>query len=176
MVLRSAWSYDGQEVLREEWAWDQGDVQTAWLSITHAEGLPVGEYTLELFVEGEAAQSGAFRVVAQAATTRSTVNVAGNVHDADNSRHAVEGALVVFLKPGVSVDQWIESGFDEAQIFTSGTSTRAGDYRLDKRVETGQSYAVIVVHEEYLPVREDYFQPPLDASDPFVLDVPMARR
>ena len=176
VVLRSVWSYDGREVLREEWAWDQGDVRTAWLSITHAEGLPVGDYMLDLYVEGKPAQSGVFRVTEQTSGTRSSVNMTGNVHDADNSRHAIEGALIVLLEPGVTVDSWVESGFDEAQIHASGHSNRAGDYQLDKRVEGGQSYAVIVVHDGYLPVREDHFQAPPDATDPYVLDVPMQRR
>lgn len=176
VVLRSVWSYAGQEVLRKEWAWDQGDVQTAWLSITHADGLPVGDYRLDLFVEGKPAQSGVFHITEQATSARTPVNVTGNVHDADNSRQTISGALVVFLKPGVTVDAWIKAGFDEAQIYTSGTSTRSGDYQLDKRVETGQSYAVIVVHDGYLPVREDRFQVAPDATDPFVLNVPMERR
>ena len=86
------------------------------------------------------------------------------------------GALVVFLKPGATVDAWIDAGFDETQIYASGTSTRTGAYQLNNRVEAGQSYAVIVVHDDYLPVREDLFQAPPDAADPFVLDVPMQRR
>jgi hypothetical protein len=176
VVLRSVWSYGGTEVLREEWAWDQGDVRTAWLSITHAEGLPVGDYMLDLFVEGKPAQSGVFRVTEQAMRIRDSVNVIGTVHDADNSRSPIEGALIVLLKPGMTVDGWIEASFDETQIYASGTSTRAGAYQLDTRVETGQSYAVIVVHDDYLPVREDAFQAPPDAADPFVLDVPMERR
>ncbi len=176
VVMRSEWTYEGREVLREEWAWDQGNVQTAWLSITHPDGLPVGDYKLDLFVEGEPAQSGAFHITEQAVSRPTSVNVTGNVHDADNSRSKISGALVVLLRPGVTIDEWIGASFDETQIYASGTSTRAGDYQLDKRIETGQSYAVIVVHDEHLPVREDHFQVPPDAADPFVLDVPMERR
>ena len=176
VVLRSVWRFAGQEVLSEEWAWDQGDVQTAWLSITHAQGLPVGDYVLELAVEGKPAQSGAFRVTDQAAARARSVNMTGTVYDADNRRSTISGALVVFLKPGATVDAWIDAGFDETQIYASGTSTRTGAYQLNNRVEAGQSYAVIVVHDDYLPVREDLFQAPPDAADPFVLDVPMQRR
>lgn len=176
VVLRSVWSFEGEPVLDEEGPWNGGDVDIAWLSITHSDGLPIGNYELEIYIEGQLAQSGTFEVTAQTDTRTSSVNVSGTVYDKDNPRRKVNGALVLFLKPGVTIDEWVESQFDDALVHASGSSTRSGDYQLDQRVQPGETYGVVVVHEDFQSLREESYQVPGDASDPFVLDVPLERR
>lgn len=178
VVMRSVWYFEGSPVLEDEAPWDQGDVSVGWLSITHRDGLPVGSYRLELYVEGELVQQGEFTIAEQARESKrsTSVGVSGTVYDSDNSRRAIRGAMVFFLQPGVAVDDWVAEQFDAGLIFASGTSARDGTYALDKRVESGQTYAVVAVHDDYQPVREDRFQIPLDAADPYVVNVPMEKR
>ena len=178
VVLRSVWYFNGEPVLEDEAPWDQGEVSVGWLSITHRDGLPVGDYRLELSIEGAPAQQGEFTVTEQARTQdrAASVNVIGMVHDSDNTRRTIRGATVLFLNPGITIDDWIDADFDDAMIYASGVSARDGSYQLDSRLETGQTYAVIAVHDDYQPVREDDFQVPIDAADPYVVDVPMEAR
>lgn len=178
VVLRSVWYFNGEPVLEDEAPWDQGAVSVGWLSITHRDGLPVGAYRLELSVEGAPAQQGEFEVTEQARAQdrAASVNVIGKVYDRDNARRAIRGATVLFLNSGVTIEGWIDADFADSMIYASGVSTRDGSYQLDRRLETGQTYAVVAVHDDYQPVREENFQVPIDAADPYVVDVPMEAR
>lgn len=174
VLIRSVWKLDGSPVLETETVWDQGPVSAAWLSIRHPDGLPVGRYTLDVYVEGQLAQSGSFAVEARA-DAATTVNLTGRVYDANNARRGVSGALVIVLAPGVTLDQWMKAQFDESQILARGVSTANGAYQLSQRLQTGQSYALAVVHEDFRPLRQDAFLIPAGASDPYTLDIPLER-
>lgn len=171
------WLYDDEEVLSEEGAWDEGDVDSTWVSLTHPDGLPAGKFTLELYLDGELNQSGSFTVAARGrAQGAKSVNVTGVVKDADNSRRTVAGALIVFLAPDVTVQDWVDADFDDSMVHATGTSDRSGKFQLDAKVTPGASYGVVVVHDDYKPVQVDGYQIPADAENPYELDVTMERR
>jgi hypothetical protein len=173
---RTRWLLDGEEVLREDQTWEGGDTPSTWVSLSHPDGLPAGEYTLELYVGSSLAQSGGFLVeTGGQATSADAVNVTGVVHDADNSRKTVTGALIVFLTPGVTVQDWVDADFDEALVAASGTSVRGGKFQLDAKLVPGETYAVVVVHDDFQPLQVDDFEIPADASDPYELDVPLEK-
>jgi hypothetical protein len=177
VVMRSTWTHDGAVVLDDEAAWSQGDVTTAWLSISHPAGLPVGEYELTLAIDGRRAQVGRFRVTENsAAPAPVTVNVVGNVSDADNSSRAIVGAAVYLLRPGATLDEWVRTQFDERLIYAQGATTADGSFQLNRRVETGRSYAVLVIHEEYQSAREEAWVVPAGAADPWRLEVELQAR
>ncbi len=177
VLLRSTWRFNGEVVLDDEAAWTQGEVSTAWLSMAHPGGLPVGEYELTITVDGQRAQAAGFRVTANSGAPKvTTVNVVGSVHDADNSRRSVSGAAVFLLKPGVTLDEWVDARFDERLIYAQGATLADGSFQLNKRVETGRTYAVLVIHEEYQPARDEAWAVPAGASDPWPLAVTLQRR
>jgi hypothetical protein len=47
---------------------------------------------------------------------------------------------------------------------------------LDAKVTPGESYDVVVIHEEYQPVSVDKHQIPEDAEDPYELAIAMRRK
>ena len=98
------------------------------------------------------------------------------MRDADNNRRLVSGATVVFLTPGVTIDQWVDADFDESMVHASGASNRSGEFQLDAKVTPGERYSVVVVHDSYKPVQVDGYQIPADSSDPYDLEVKMERR
>lgn len=170
------WLLDGEEVLGEEMSWE-GSAGSTWVNITHPDGLPEGTYTLELYVDGELAQRGSFTVAAggDIADGAAPVNVTGIMHDADNARRTISGAQIVVLMPGVTVDEWVDAEFDPSMIFASGVSVRGGSFRLDNKLTPGERYGVVVVHDDYKPIRVDDFEVPVDAEDPYELDVALER-
>lgn len=170
--FKAVWAYEGQSVLEDESAWNLGDLERSWVSLTHKQGLPQGNYTLQLYLEGELQAEGAFKIT-ERPVKANNVRVTGKVTDGDNKRKTISGALIVFLNPGVLVDDWVNANFDESMILGSATSTRKGEYELDARVLPGESYSVVVLHENYQPVQEDAFQIPGDASDPYVVNISM---
>ena len=171
----SRWLLDGEEVLAEELVWDSDDVDSYWLNISHPDGLPEGRFDLELYIDGELAQSGSFTIVKQGGTRVKSVNVVGNVHDADNKRKSISGAMVVFLNPGVSVDDWVDNEFAEDDILATGSSGRNGDFQLDGKVTPGEAYSVVVIHDDYQAISVDDYEIPANTGDPYELDVAMER-
>lgn len=174
---RTRWLYEGDEVLGEESLWDADNVDATWVSLTHPEGLPAGEFTLELYIGDQLAQRGSFTVAAGGASRRvQQVNVTGVVRDIDNSRRTISGALIAFLNPGVTVDQWVEADFDASMVYAQATSGRNGAYQLEAKVAPGATYAIVVVHDEYQPIVSDAYTIPADASDPYELNMTMQRK
>lgn len=170
---RTRWLYEGEEVLSEEDVWDATNVRSTWVSLTHPDGLPAGQFTLELYIDGRLAQRGNFTVSERSSGRVEMVSVTGTVRDINNSRRTISGALIALLNPGVTVEQWVNSDFDESMVYASGTSGRNGVYQLDAKVRPGTAYSVVVVHDDYQPVIADNYTIPVDAGDPYQLDLTM---
>ncbi|MCB0052109.1 MAG: hypothetical protein KDE24_21485, partial [Caldilinea sp.] len=171
------WLYDGDEVLSESDVWEENNIRSSWVSLTHPDGLPVGDFTLELYLGDSLAQRGEFTVAERNAGVRtSKVNVTGVVREVDNSRRTISGALIALLNPGVTIQEWADSDFDESMVAASGTSARGGKFQLDAKVTPGESYGLVVVHDDYKAVAVDNYEIPADAADPYELDVTMQRK
>ena len=155
----------------------RNQLDSTWVSLSHPDGLPAGKFTLELYLEGDLSQSANFTVAAQGrGQSVRNINVEGVVKDADNSRRTIAGAMIVFLKPGVATQEWIDADFDESMMHASGTSGRKGEFQLDAKVTPGERYGVIVVHDDYKPIQVDDYEIPADSEDPYILDVTLERR
>ena len=175
---RTRWLLEGEQVLDENQTWSGGDSDLTWVSLSHPDGLPAGEYTLELYAGSRLAQSGKFVVEKDTGSGKSNakpINVTGVVHDADNARKTIVGATIVFLNPGVTIQQWADADYDETMVAASGKSTRGGKFQLDAKLVPGESYSVVAVHDDYQSLQQDGFEIPADASDPYELDVPLQK-
>lgn len=171
---RTRWLYAGEEVLSEEDVWEEDGVTATWVNLSHPDGLPAGEFTLELYIGERRVQRGSFTVAEGGTGSRvQPVNVTGVVRDIDNSRRTISGALIAFLNPGVTVDQWVDADFDDSMVYARATSGRNGAYQLDAKVAPGESYAIVVVHDDYEAIVADEYMIPADASDPYELDMTM---
>lgn len=170
------WYIDNRKVHTDESVWEWGENSNQWISLTHPDGLPTGKYKLELYCDSKLAQSGQFTVAERTTEKNNEINVTGTVHDRDNKRQLIKGALVVFLNPGVVIDDWVNNNFPKEDVYASGTSNSKGEFQLSAKVTPGQSYGVVVVQDNYQSVAVDNYAIPEDASDPYELDVPMQRK
>ena len=170
-----AWFYEGQNVADNSLIWDGGESGSFDLYLSHPDGLPPGEFSLEVYIEGETVQTGNFTIQEDGNGPIQDVSVIGTVVDRNNSRTMISGALIVFLNPGVSISQWVDADFDDSMVFGTGTSNRSGEFQLSARVTPGEFYGVAVVHDDYEPIAVDDFQIPPDATDPYELQVTMDR-
>jgi hypothetical protein len=174
---KTRWLYEGEQVLTQGEEWDMGDIDSAWVNISHPAGLPEGEFTLELYIGEQLVEQASFAVLARGGPLRvKTIDVVGAVHDADNRRRPVAGALIVFLQPGITIDEWSGADFAEDSVYGAGTSNRSGEFQLDAQVTPGERYGVVVLHDDYEPVAVDDYEIPADATDPYELDVALERR
>lgn len=174
----SRWLYEGQVVLETPSVWDGGESGTSWVSVFHPDGLPAGRFDLELEVQGELIQSGTFTVQDSGSGTDdpTEVGVIGVVSDGNNSRTKIEGALIVFLQPGYTIDQWVDAEFTDTMIQGKANSNRDGEFQLDNTVVPGEHYSVVVVHDDYQPVAADDWEIPADTADPYELQVTMEHK
>jgi S1-C subfamily serine protease len=170
-----AWFYEGQNVADNQLVWDADEEGTFELYLSHPDGLPEGSFSLEVYVEGETAQTGNFAVQAGGPGPVSDVGVVGTIVDRNNNRTTVSGALVVFLTPGNTVREWVDADFDESMVHGTATSNRRGEFQLSARITPGELYSIVVVHDDYEPIAVDDFEVPADASDPYELFIEMDR-
>ncbi len=82
--------------------------------------------------------------------TTDGVILKGMIVDA-NTKKGVPGALMIVLQPGVTADQFEESGFSEDLVATIGTADRSGAYQTTPALPRGQTYTVIVGAKGYQP-------------------------
>lgn len=173
---KTIWSYEGRPVLEQEEIWDLGAATSQWVSLSHPEGLPAGHFALELFCAGQFQQRAEFEITQRVNQAADQVTVTGIIRDRDNLRRRVGGALVLFLQPGISMNDWIAADYSDALVLGSATSDRGGNYQLDAKVTRGTDYTVVAMHDRYHMVSQDHFSIPADASDPYTVDITMVRK
>ena len=163
LSLDERWLFDGDELLTVNLTWDQGTNGTFSDFIYRTNGDPLwdGEYTVELYLEGELVQSasatiGGGTIGGEAPPTPvppagKGLQIQGYILDADTQR-GIEGAVYVVLVPGMTVDDW-EGG--EEDIYTGGVADANGYFELSGLLERGKAYSIIVWAEGYAPVTGD---------------------
>jgi serine protease Do len=176
MEWGSNWYLDGEQVLSDTYIWEGGQSGSTWVTLSHPQGLPPGEFRLELLIEGQVSQTNSFIVTRSQQPVVNQINVIGTVRDLDNRRQRISGALVIFLKPGVTIDQWVAGDFQDSEVHGTGTSNARGDFQLSAKVTPGEAYSIVVLHDEYKPVAGDAFRIPADAVDPYELDIEMEKK
>lgn len=174
---RQVWYVDGEVGLDSEDVWDGGEAGNYWISVNAKNGLPDGNYLLELYVEGELVQTGEFAI--GGGTSRPSASdevvVVGVVVDANRRTRPIADATVVFLKPGVKLDQWLRTQ-RAADILTGAVTDKDGWFQLADPLQRGQTYPVIVVADGYKPIAEPGFTVPKDAPNPYELTITMVRK
>lgn len=170
---QTRWYYNNQMVLETPNSWQSGESGSYYVSLYHPDGLPTGQYKLELYIDGRMVRDGTFAVQDAGPRPPRDVGLIGVVVDSNNSRTGVSGALVVFLQPGYTVDQWASQDFPDSMIHGMATSNRSGNFQLSTRVVPGEYYSVVVVHDNYFPITVDNFQIPADATDPHEITATM---
>jgi hypothetical protein len=173
---QAIWYLDGQKSLTKDLVWSQGAITSQWVSISQPKGLPTGKYRLEITCNGTVAQSGEFAIIDHSIPTADGINITGSVYDQDNRRVAISGALITFLRPGVSIDKWVNANYSQALVQASGISDASGAFQLDAKIAPGERYSIVVVYDAYEPIYEESYAIPANAADPYRLDIAMQRK
>jgi hypothetical protein len=173
MSFDEKWIVNGEELVTFNVVWDEGASGVYHDSIYRTSGEPLldGEYTLELYVEGQLVQQGTAAIGTGAppptpAPPAEGLYIQGYVLDADTSQ-GIPGALYVVLEPGVTVDGW----GGEDQIYTSAETDANGYFELPLPLERNESYSIIVWAEGYQAVTGDDL---LVGNEPSPLEVEVA--
>jgi hypothetical protein len=97
-----------------------------------------------------------------------TVIVQGLVRD-KKTRKPIRGAVILVLKPGVTIQRFLDRGQKDSDVLTAGQTDSKGKFVIEKALQRGTSYSLIVVARGYKPVGQDGMQ--ISANDPNPLEL-----
>jgi hypothetical protein len=141
------------------------------------DGSPVsdGEWGVQYFNDKTLLTTGSVAVGSAssdpAQTTSATVQ--GVVQDKD-SQAPIEGAVILVLKPGVKLQDFIQNGQQDSDVYTAGKSDSQGAFTLQKKIVRHQVFAMIVAVQGYKSLGSDTFQVN-DEPDPVSITISMTK-
>jgi hypothetical protein len=177
MALDERWLLGGEEIVTFNQTWEWGESGTYHNTIFRKSGDPLvdGQYTLEVYVEGQLVQSASATIGSGAppptpAPPPEGLYIEGYVYDADTGA-GIPGAMFVVLQPGVTIESW---DFSDEQVYTWAETDVNGYFELPLPLERGESYSMLVLAEGYLPDGGDNI-PIGDEPSPQTLEIQLQR-
>lgn len=138
--------------------------------------LPEGEWTVEFYNSKTLLTEGTIFIGeggGNGTTTNSDkITVGGAVTD-KKSKKAIKGATILVLEPGVTVQDFIDGGQKENDVFTAGQTDSKGKFVLADQLLRETGYSIIVVAKGYKATAADGFTISADEEDPVVLNITM---
>ncbi|MBN1955382.1 MAG: trypsin-like peptidase domain-containing protein [Anaerolineae bacterium] len=158
LYYEERWLLNGEELVVFDgyWEWGESGYFHDLIYLTSGEPLWDGEYTIELYIEGQLVQY-ATAVIGTGSPPppppppAEGLYITGYILDADNNQGIV-GAYYIVLQPGVTTDTWDGS---DRQIYTWAESGSSGYFELPDPLLRGETYSIIVLAEDYLPAWAD---------------------
>jgi hypothetical protein len=154
----AVWKLNGQVAIdqRNDGVWDDGATGTTGVSINLDGGLPDGEYELELYVNNNLAQSGAFTIGDGSSPTPEPppvnpggegVTLQGQIVDAD-TEEGIANAAILILKPGTTLDDISQDNLQSLTVAAALTDGE-GFYITAPPIPAGDTYTVVVLANGY---------------------------
>jgi S1-C subfamily serine protease len=156
------WQYEGQDALAESnLRWDRGDsgILDLFIFSDEPEGLPDGEFNLQVLLNGKVVQEGGF-VIGTANPTQNDqpqkppvqesegVFVVGRIVDFDTGR-PIEEAIIVFLQPGLTAADFDAARDTNQVVLSSGITNEDGEYIGLLPLPRNQAYTVLIGKQGY---------------------------
>jgi S1-C subfamily serine protease len=172
------WYLDGEAVLSQDDTWDGGESGNGWLNIYNNGGLPDGAYGLVVWVGGEKVQEGEFTIGQPGSTvpaqpTDEGVWIQGRIVDAATGR-GVKGAAFVALVPGTTVAEF-DANPSEDLFYAAGQSDAQGYFQLDRALERGERYSLIIGARDYKRITEDDLLVEEDIESPLEVNIELQK-
>ncbi|MCU0508675.1 MAG: serine protease [Anaerolineae bacterium] len=160
------WQYEGQDVTGEpELEWEFGDSGVLDLSLSGRRGLTDGNYNLQVFLRGDLVQEAGFTVGDDPGGTRPPqpppagddgVKIVGAIIDQATKR-PINNAVIAVLFPGLTSDDFDADQTEnkEESVYAYGVTGGDGVFVLNRTLERGEVYSVIVGAKGYQRIAED---------------------
>lgn len=155
------WLLDGEVVVDEDGVWEGGESGnwSSYLYMGDGSPLPVGEYTIQLSIEGEPVQT-ASATIGDAAnrptptptpSLEDSVVIKGTITDATTG-DPIEGAIFAVLAEGVTWDDFQDS---EDQILDMAFTDENGQFTLTTPLPRGKEFSMGAFADGYTPSVQD---------------------
>jgi hypothetical protein len=145
MPFTQIWAVNGQKVVENSIAWEDGADGRKTIVLGNKNGLPDGVYHLMLAVGQHILAEG--EVTVGRREDDNDTQISGSVVD-QLTGQAIAGALVIVLRPDVSVNNFLQAQSPE-MAFTSARTDNNGQFVLPKQLPKSQAYGLVVVARGY---------------------------
>lgn len=170
---------DGEEVFSDKESLKSSNAKGLYaypLGTEDNSPLPEGQWTVEFYNSKTLLTEGSIFIGEDTGTGTTTssskVTIEGKVTD-KKSKKAIKGATILVLEPGVTVQDFIDGGQKEKDVFTAGQTDSKGQFVLADQLLRETGYSIIVVAKGYKATAADGFIISADEPDPVVLNITM---
>jgi hypothetical protein len=175
-TIVTIFSLDGEQVYSDKEslkASSRGGTYGYPLATTDESPMDEGEWGVEFYNNKTLLTESAVIVGDEGGQTE-TVTVIGTVKDA-KTKKAIKGAVILVLAPGVLIEDFIDGGQADEDIYTGAKTDSKGRFELEDPLEREVEYSFIVVAKGYQPIGEDGIVIPAEADDPVELPITLSK-
>ena len=144
-IWTQVWALDGKTIVSDEGKWEDGPRGRKTLRLANPKGLPDGEYHLAIALGKRIVAEGKVIVGRRAEDT--DTQVSGQIVDEATGR-GISDALVIALKPGVSVQDFLRQQSKD-MAYTSTRTDRRGKFAFPEQLLKGHAYGLVVIARGY---------------------------
>ncbi|NWF71345.1 MAG: trypsin-like peptidase domain-containing protein [Chloroflexi bacterium] len=165
------WRVDGSVFYEQTLPWANAESGSDFLTrLTGENGIPDGTYRMELLIGSvllvsAEAQVGIGQLPIDRFATASGIQLRGQIIDAETLR-GVPGVSFIVISEDFSIADFT---WDQSQIYALTVTDRNGRFQIDRPLQLGVPYSVLVVADGYLPISADGVE--LDAETPNPLEM-----
>lgn len=178
-LWRVRWLVDDEVFYDEVVPWtNTNDGQNFTMRLTGLDGIPDGSYRLELYINSVLMNTPNFEAevgIGQLPIDRfaQTVGVQlnGRIVDAE-TREGLPGISFVLITEDYSVADFV---WDQNQVYAIGVTDRDGRFQIDRLLQFGDPYSLVIVADGYLPIERDGIIVDEDTPNPVEVVVNLLR-
>ena len=174
-TIVTVFSLDGETVYNDSEQLKASNTRGTYgypLSTTDESPMAEGEWGVEFYNNKTLLSSGV--VVVGETEGGDTITVIGTIKDA-KTKKPIKGALILFLNPGTTVEDFVDGGQKEEDVYTAGKTDSKGQFELESPLEREVEYSVIVVAKGYKPIAQDGLSVDADEPDPLELNITLSK-
>jgi hypothetical protein len=176
VTIVSIFSLNGEQVFSDKEPLKASNTKGFYaypLSRTDEGPMDEGAWGVE-FYNGKTFLTGGEIVVGEEGGDGGAVTVQGTVKDA-KTKKAIKGAIILVLQPGVTIQQFIDGGQKDEDVYTAAQTDSKGQFVLPDQLERDTEYSIIAVAKGYKPVGQDEFVVGQDDPDPLELNITLKK-
>jgi hypothetical protein len=138
--------------------------------------IPDGTYQMEILLNNvpmaaTGAQIGIGQLPIDRLAQASGIQLTGQIVDAETNQ-GISGITFILITEDFSV---AEFEWREDQVYAIAVTDRQGRFQIDRPLEIGSPYSVIVAAHGYLPITADGFRLTDESPNPFEMNIPLTR-
>lgn len=176
-LWRMRWLVDGTVFYDQLVPWDSPENGENYLvRLAGDAALPDGNYRMEILLNNARLVEidmnvGIGQLPLDQFSTTSGVQLNGRVIDAETGR-GIPGISFILISENFSVFSFT---WRRNQIYAMATTDRDGYFQLDRLLEFGAPYSVMVRANGYLPVAADFVRVTEETTNPLFIQIPLLR-